>query len=670
MGISHTSCFTLMSDIIKQEINSISASHHTLILTNSGYCYGCGSNTYNNVFFSDLSDYLLPIKLPVTNIRSIAAGFGHSLALTVDGEVYAWGSNIVHEINSSNNQILPIINVQLPYLITQVFASNWSSFALTIGGYVLHWGNGVERSIIKGLSNVVFLDCFKGNFVCGTSTNELFLYYENQAIDTFVLENVGNFEGKSCCGFTELAESNIFHIAIINLENIVFEVTFNFQSKTWSNPVFILGLNNVKSIKSGEGFFVALTTDGSVFYWGNTSRLFQNDDDVYSFSVKPITSLENIEGISVGPTHLFAFNGNCVYAVGQNYFGQLGTGDYKNEVNPLVVLGSETCGIFEKSTEFTMNLFPHLIKTVLLKILDYYNNNYSNAKFVKTMFLSKYALSKQFFCFCSQLLSTYSFRNHFLNICDLGDIKNSKVTISLCTQYFKLNQVNNVITDLHLITDTVEHLKLIQTKCPNLLSFSISKGDSPIDHMTDFDFLNKTKLRYIQINYPILDFPKLPSSLTKLVVSDESYLFNRGRIDLSYLYRLKDVTVSGFHLSNALASGLFLLPPIVSRLTIEGYSLRFGEFIKFPMLKELVLIVSFYQVHNVKESCFPSLSFLQFKKIGSGFNDNPQFCPIRLNKEGRIKSVVKMKHGFLTALLAFPYWIQYCYQKEVEELFI
>ena len=93
------------------------------------------------------------------------------------------------------------------------------------------------------------------------------------------------------------------------------------------------------AIEAGDGFMVALKSDGSVWAWGNNSKgqlgIGATGDQVpYTTYPTPVSGLMGngrlnlIEEISVGYDHVLARTADgSVYAWGSNEYGQLGLGE-------------------------------------------------------------------------------------------------------------------------------------------------------------------------------------------------------------------------------------------------------------------------------------------------------------------------------------------------------
>lgn len=116
------------------------------------------------------------------------------------------------------------------------------------------------------------------------------------------------------------------------------------------------------ALKAGDGFMVALKSDGTVYAWGdNTYGQLGNGDPTLARSVGPVQvvgadgpdgmKLILVEEISVGGSHVLARAGDgSVYAWGRNHVGQLGDGTREDRFYPVRVKNSSGNGYMAGAT--------------------------------------------------------------------------------------------------------------------------------------------------------------------------------------------------------------------------------------------------------------------------------------------------------------------------------
>lgn len=99
-------------------------------------------------------------------------------------------------------------------------------------------------------------------------------------------------------------------------------------------PVQIPGLSNVVEIVAGSESSLALTRDGTVYFWGRLTG------GLHVETPTAIPPLAGASGIAVGGHHVLAVLSNgTVMALGSNTFGQLGDGTRVDSDVPLQVMG-------------------------------------------------------------------------------------------------------------------------------------------------------------------------------------------------------------------------------------------------------------------------------------------------------------------------------------------
>uniref|UniRef100_H2LCV9 RCC1 and BTB domain containing protein 2 n=1 Tax=Oryzias latipes TaxID=8090 RepID=H2LCV9_ORYLA len=123
-------------------------SHHTIALTADGEVFAWGYNNSGQVGSGSTANQPTPRRvsscLQSKVVVNVACGYAHTLALTDEGFVYAWGANSYGQLGTGNksNQALPtLINTDKERMV-EVAACHTShtSAAKTQSGQVLMWG--------------------------------------------------------------------------------------------------------------------------------------------------------------------------------------------------------------------------------------------------------------------------------------------------------------------------------------------------------------------------------------------------------------------------------------------------------------------------------------------------------------------------------------------------
>jgi alpha-tubulin suppressor-like RCC1 family protein len=100
-----------------------------------------------------------------------------------------------------------------------------------------------------------------------------------------------------------------------------------------TTPIQVSGLSSITAIAEGYNFSLALTSNGTVYAWGdNTYGTLGNGSTTNSMTPVPVAQIANVTAIAAGEFGLALTNSGTVYAWGDNLYGEVGAGS------------SQTCG--------------------------------------------------------------------------------------------------------------------------------------------------------------------------------------------------------------------------------------------------------------------------------------------------------------------------------------
>ncbi|XP_027891812.1 secretion-regulating guanine nucleotide exchange factor isoform X4 [Xiphophorus couchianus] len=158
LGLGHsTNVLTLqLCPVLNHRVANVACGwDFTLLLTDSGQLFACGSNAFGQLGVGQTvthSSELLAVEVLKEPVVSVAAGLRHSLAVSASGSVYQWGTGLFnhakralspHPVPSHLNSKLPCPVPGLGQRKAQlVTAGSAHCVCLTERGRVFTWGRG------------------------------------------------------------------------------------------------------------------------------------------------------------------------------------------------------------------------------------------------------------------------------------------------------------------------------------------------------------------------------------------------------------------------------------------------------------------------------------------------------------------------------------------------
>ncbi|CAH2001547.1 unnamed protein product [Acanthoscelides obtectus] len=299
---------------------------HTLLLTNEGKLYSCGSNDYGQLGHDQPRKRPHPVEgLDNHPIANVACGQAHSMALDSWGQVHSWGCDRHGELGQNGSeeaQRLPkMVRALVKYHIVQICCGQRHSVALANSGEILTWGANDYGQLGVGQysqmeTTPILVQSLKGvpitHIACGA--NHTFAVSKSGAVYGW---------GKNTRG----------QLGINDTQNKVFPT----QLRTLRNI-------RVRYISCGEEFSMFLTLDGGVFTCG--AGMFgqlghgSNCNEILPRQIVELMG-STITQIACGRQHSLAFvpSRGRVYSFGIGGSGQLGLRKPSSASTPQVVLG-------------------------------------------------------------------------------------------------------------------------------------------------------------------------------------------------------------------------------------------------------------------------------------------------------------------------------------------
>lgn len=312
--------------------------NHTLALTDSGRIYAWGDNSFGQLGIGNDTSHTSPVLVDMTGslsgkeVITIVAGNRHSLALTTAGEVYSWGNNVNGQLGTgriSNSDVPLAVDMSGALAgksVKKISNNGDHTLALTRDGQVVSWGwNGYGQLGVGNDWNSRF-----PLLVEGALTGKTIRAIAAGDRHSLVLTSDGELFawGKNSNG--ELGNGDIIESHV--------PVTVDMSG--------VLADKVVTAITAGFDHSTVLTSDGSMFAWGdNYSGTLGNgsttDSNVpVAVDMSGILSGKRVTAISAGFNHILAkTKGGFLVAWGQNTYGQLGDGALSHSTVPVLVSG-------------------------------------------------------------------------------------------------------------------------------------------------------------------------------------------------------------------------------------------------------------------------------------------------------------------------------------------
>jgi len=333
---------------------------HSILILKNGKVYVCGWNSYGELGLGDWMtrdtptenselEQLIQNNGGVDNISTLETGYHHNILIFKNGKVYVWGYNDYGQLGlgDTNDRNTPTENTQLEQIIQDNGGAN-NILTLKAGEYhnVLIFKNG--KAYVWGGNDYSQLGL--------EDTIEEDTPTENTQLEQIIQDNGG--------------ANNILTLKVGEYHNIL--IFKNGKVYAWGgNGYGQLGLgdytdkdtptentqleqiiqdnggvNNILTFKTGKNHNVLIFKNGKVYVWGAnwygqlglgdyTDRETPTENTQLEQIIQNNGGVDNILTLETGWGHnILIFKNGKVYVWGNNYYGQLGLGDYTDRETP------------------------------------------------------------------------------------------------------------------------------------------------------------------------------------------------------------------------------------------------------------------------------------------------------------------------------------------------
>ena len=308
LGLGHNNHVSLPTPIPNlPKISLISCGwNFTVCVDHEGFIWSFGENNYGQLGTGNKTNFKVPQKiLEIPPVLSVSCGFGHILIITTDSNLWSCGSNEYGQLCLGNRE-----NQMKPQ------KTSFSNISKTSAGK--------HHSLFQNNKGEIFACGHNLNGACGLGNFNP--YHITPSLILNLPPNIIHF----VCGYG--------HNLFLDAEGIVYSVGNHFFGSLGlghnTNQNVLTKIPNIppiQTISCTHASSYLIDFEGNLWTFGkNESGQLGHGDKTNKNTPKVINTLKDIQQISYGCTgyHFLAKNSkNQIFVTGNNYHGQLGTGD-------------------------------------------------------------------------------------------------------------------------------------------------------------------------------------------------------------------------------------------------------------------------------------------------------------------------------------------------------
>jgi alpha-tubulin suppressor-like RCC1 family protein len=321
-------------------------------LKSDGTLYSWGYNTGGNCGLGTTTNVLTPALIStLSNVKSIIASKSEAFAVLDNGQVYAWGSNASSESGGVGSKKVPTLH---PYLsnVNRISTHEYAldGFAFLNDGTIKYWGWNQYGELGNNTTTAVTTP---KTFTALTDVKDIAvgMDYVLYLLNNGNVYSSGNYGSQLGIGSnTAIKKTPTLISSISNISRIYagddsgFAISNTGTVYVWgsssniglggsskSTPTVLSGINgnNVVKIVASSANTYILMNDGTILSTGTNGhgQLGYIQDSPYPYTFSQIPAIDDAIDVACGLNYaLILRSDGSVYAMGYNYYGQLGLG--------------------------------------------------------------------------------------------------------------------------------------------------------------------------------------------------------------------------------------------------------------------------------------------------------------------------------------------------------
>ena len=346
----------MVISFVQTKMACVSGGHHTITLSNDGTAHSFGCNDEGALGLGHNNPVLLPTPIPnLPKINMISCGISFTVCVDYEGFIWSFGENDYCQLGTGNKtdfnvpqkllDLPPVLSVSCGALHTLMITNDdnlwsWGSneFGLLCTGDEEDRSNPQQTSfsniskISAGYDHSLFQNNKGEIFSCGNNEKGQcgLSHFDSPQITPSLIPHLpSNIVHFVCGGDQSLfldSEGNVYSVG--NNEEGQLGLGHNTNQNELNKISNIPPIKTISCVRSSS---YLIDFEGNLWTFGlNNHGQLGHGDKTDINTPKILNTLKDIQQISYGCCgwHFFAKNSqNQIFVTGDNFYGQLGTGD-------------------------------------------------------------------------------------------------------------------------------------------------------------------------------------------------------------------------------------------------------------------------------------------------------------------------------------------------------